>query len=72
MNISFAYFKHCLHWEKQKCSPRFVTLRRQAALTATCDEAGREAEENHHIQKLQAERCKRVEGLGWCFFELQF
>lgn len=28
----------------------------------------REAEENHHIQKLEAERCKRVEGLGWCLF----
>lgn len=37
------------------------------------DEGGREVEEKHHIQRPQAEGCKRVEGLGWCFFlfELQ-
>lgn len=57
---------------KTKLQSPICDIKETETLTATCDEAGREAEENHHIQKLQAERCKRVEGLGWCFFELQF
>lgn len=35
-----------------------------------CDEGGREAEENHHVQKIQAERCKKLKDWVGAFFFL--
>lgn len=45
-----------------------VALERQAALTATCDERGREAEENNHIQKLQSRKMQKSLKVGLVFF----